>query len=302
MIDFVIVGTFKSASSTLSYELGTHPKIDIPKPKDPYFYLADMCRYLTGPEAFMSEHNEYSVYDRAAFEALFTKTGAHILRGEATPLYLYCHEQAIPALKADNPNARIIIVLRNPIDRAFSNYMHNVKDGYETRSFSECIATWEDTEHLPLHPFFHYVRAGFYDEQVAAYLNAFEHVKIINYDDILTEPQNVMNGIYEFLGIKADYERKDIIRRNKSGRPRLKFLHTFFNRESLIKMILRPIYRTLLPSNELRTRISEKIINLNIKSSTLDSSDKATLEQIYHVNINTLSRKLDCEFVKNWNL
>ena len=52
MIDFVIAGTFKGASSTLAFELGEHPHISIPKPKDPYFYLATLDADLTGPEAF----------------------------------------------------------------------------------------------------------------------------------------------------------------------------------------------------------------------------------------------------------
>jgi hypothetical protein len=300
MIDFVIVGTFKSASSTLAYELGSLPEIDIPKPKDPYFYLAEMCRDLTGPEGFMSEHNEHSVYDRSAFEALFTKTGELVLRGEATPLYMYCHQQAIPALKADNTETRIIIVLRNPIDRAFSNYMHNVKDGYEKRTFAECVATWEDIEQLPLHPFFHYVRAGFYDEQVAAYRRAFENVKIINYDDVLTDPNTVLNDICNFLGVTSNYERKNIIRLNKTGSPKSKYLHDFFKHESTLKKNLRPIYRTLFRSKETRARISESVINFNIKSSKLDSSSHAILSEIYRADIDALGEKPGCEFVKNW--
>ena len=300
MIDFVIAGTFKSASSTLSYELGSHPEIDVPTPDSPYFYLADLCRDLTGPAEFMAEHDAHSVYDRARFEALFTKQGPHVLKGEATPLYLYCHEQAIPALKADNPDARIILVLRNPVDRAYSNYKHNVKDGYEMRPFADCLADWETHEALPLHPFFHYVRAGLYDAQVAAWQAAFEHVLVISYDDVDSRPHEVLNQIAGFLGITPSFTPKETIRLNKSGQPRVRWLHDFIRHESLVKSLLRPVYRALVSNRATRKALSEKVKNLNIKSGDMPASERAALMAIYADDLTRLATRPGCRFVTRW--
>lgn len=299
MIDFVIVGTFKSASSTLAFELGQRPEIEIPKPKDPYYYLRDLAGSYTGHPDFLTAHYAGAVTDAAGFDALFgEKPGA--LRGEATPLYLYCHEQAIPALKADNPDARIVILLRNPVDRAYSNYKHNVKDGYESRPFAECIATWQQDEHLPLHPFFHYVRAGLYDAQVAAWRAAFDHVLVVNYDDVVAHPHEVLNEIARFLDIAPTFEPKEVIRINKSGQPRFRALHEFIRQESTLKSVLRPIYRALVGNRATRKAISEKVKNLNIKSGELPAADRGALMAVYAEDVARLAERPGCGFVKSW--
>lgn len=299
MIDFVIVGTFKSASSTLAWELGQRTEIEIPTPKDPYYFLAQLAGSYTGPEAFLQAHYAGAVTDAASFDAMFgQKPGA--LRGEATPLYMYCHEQAIPALQIDNPDARIVIVLRNPVDRAFSNYKHNVKDGYETRPFTECIATWEKTEHLPRHPFFHYVRAGLYDAQVAAWQAAFENVLVVSYADVAARPHQVLNEIAGFLGITPDFEPREVIRLNKSGKPRSRVLHDFIRQENPVKSILRPIYRALVSNRATRKALSERVKNFNLKSGDLPASERAALIAVYADDIARLATRPGCGFAKNW--
>lgn len=112
MIDFVIAGTFKGASFTLAYELGRHRQISIPRPKDPYYYLAAVRDSLTGPEGFMQAHRAQVVQDPEAFAALFPDDGGTTLRGDATALYMHCHEHAIPAIQADNPDAKIALMVQ----------------------------------------------------------------------------------------------------------------------------------------------------------------------------------------------
>lgn len=301
MIDFVLAGTFKAASSTLGYELAKHPEIFVPTPKDPHYFVAELFQTLTGPADFLRHQHEFGVYNRAAFEELYADAEC-ALKGDTTPLYLYCYEHAIPAIQAENMSMPIIIILRDPVDRAYSNYNHNVKDGFEPRSFSECIETWEKTECLPLHPFFHYVRAGFYSAQVSAYLNAFKNVLIINYDDIINSPQGVLNTTCQFLGITSIIEKNEFIRLNKTGRPRVNFLNDFLTRESMLKKVMRPIYRRLITNRELRTHVSERIVNLNIKSLKVDRTSRAILNKVYRADIEKLSQQPGCEFARSWIL
>ena len=301
MIDFFIAGTFKGASSTLAFELGEHPNISIPKPKDPYFYLSELDADLTGPKDFIQAHRDSSILDRASFEALFPNDNGATLKGEATPLYLYCHDYAIPAIKADNPQARIVIILRNPVERAFSNYNHNVKDGFETRSFAECIDSWENTEVFPLHPFFHYVRAGFYDAQVAAWQAAFTDVKIVNYEQVVTDLHLVLNEVANFLEIPSDFKPGEkIIRLNKSGKLRYPALHRFIMQENPVKTVLRPLYQAVLRNPYMRKRVAERVKNFNIESQVMDAEDRARLNAIFADDIALLSQRPGCGFVKSW--
>lgn len=302
MIDFVIAGTFKGASSTLAYELGRHQRIYIPKPKDPYFYLAGLDGSLEGPAAFMQAHRAASVLDRPSFTALYSDSGS-ALKGDATPLYLYCHEHAIPAIQADNPHAKIVIILRNPADRAFSNFNHNVKDGYETRSFSTCIDGWEKAERYPLHPFFHYVRAGFYDAQIAAYQAAFDHVKVISYDQVVTDIHLALNDIAEFLGIDPNFNpSSDAIQLNKSGMPRFASLHRFILQENPIKNALRPLYRSVLRSPHTRKRVAERVKNFNIESQQMAPGERARLYALYSSDIERVSERVGMDLAQRWGI
>lgn len=302
MIDFVIAGTFKGASSTLAYEMGRHARICIPNPKDPYFYLAALDSSLEGPAAFLQAHRAASVLDRPSFSALYSGCGS-ALCGDATPLYLYCHEYAIPAIQADNPDAKIVIILRNPADRAFSNFNHNVKDGFENRSFSSCIDEWDQTEHFPLHPFFHYVRAGFYDAQVAAYQAAFEHVKVITYDQVVTNIHLVLNDIAEFLGIAPEFKpRSDAIRLNKSGLPRFPALHRFILHENPIKNAMRPLYRNVLRNPNTRKRVAERVKNFNIESQEMAAVERARLYELYSSDIDRVSQRVGLDLAQRWGI
>ncbi len=302
MVDFIIAGTFKAATSTLSYELARHPDIFIPKPKDPYFFLAKLDPTLTGPSAFLSEHRASTVLDRTAFDQLFADAGA-ALTGEATPLYLYCHEQAIPAIRAENPDTKIILILRNPADRAFSNFNHNRKDGFEKRSFAECIDNWQEGESLPLHPFFHYIRAGFYDAQVAAYQAAFRAVKIVTYEQVVSNSHLILNEIAAFLGIAPSFEAgENLIRLNKSGMPRLAVLHRFIKRENALKSALRPVYRAALRSPDARRRLAERVKNFNIKSQEMPRECRARLNAIYSTDIARVSERIGVDLAGKWGL
>lgn len=303
MVDFVIAGTFKGASSTLAFELGGHPTISIPRPKDPYFYLGGLLPLLTGPQNFMQANRTGAVLDRAAFDGLFPDDGDTTLKGEATPLYLYCHDHAIPAIRADNPDTKIILILRNPVDRAFSNFHHNTKQDHETRSFAACIDTWQDTEALPLHPFFHYVRAGFYDAQVAAYQAAFAHVKVITYEQVVHDTHLVLNEIAEFLGITPEFQpERKAIRLNKSGAPRYPALHRFLLQENPVKTALRPLYRTVLRNPYTRKRVAEQVKNFNIESQQMALADRARLNALYASDIARVSERVGLDLVGRWGL
>jgi len=301
-LDFVIVGTFKSATSSLAFQLQGHSDVNIPYPKDPYIFLKDYCSTLEKPVVFLKDHHKSAVYDDDKFDLSFdlSKNGS-ALCGEATPLYLYKHEEAIKNIKTNNPDMKIIIVLRNPGERAFSNYMHNIKDGFEERSFSDVIKQYKTTEIESLHPFFHYIKAGFYYQQVKAYLDAFDNVQVILYDDISSDSEAVMSSIYDFLKIDKQPQKVKISRLNKTGKIKNKKLHSFILQESGIKNILRPIYRFFIRDVQKRKRISEKIKNKNIEKPLLNAEDRGHLSTIFSEDTKELSKLLNKPLDKIWS-
>ncbi len=300
-LDFVIVGTFKSATSTLAYHFQGHPEVSIPTPKDPYYFLKNYCAKLVSPSDYLKRHHDSCIYDDDEFERLFeNKTGTSLKFGEATPLYLYRFNEAIENIKRNNPKMKIVIVLRNPVERAFSNYMHNKKDKYENREFSDVINSYNENEKEGLHPFFHYVKAGFYHAQVQAYKEAFNDVCIISFEELTKEPEVVINKVAKFLGVSKFYHVESQTQLNKTGIVRNQFVYDFLLKESPVKSMLRPIYRFFVGSAKTRRKLAETVKNKNLKSLELNIEDRKRLETIYRKDVKKLSNFLQDDFGRRW--
>lgn len=302
-LDFVIVGTFKSATSSIAFDLQGHSQISLCSPKDPYYFLADYCHTLKSPVGFLEDHHNACVYGDAEFEASFPKPcGEDIISGEATPLYLYRHENCIENIKTNNPDMKIVIILRNPVERAYSNIMHNLKDQYETKDLMELIGNFEESETEELHPFFHYVKAGFYSDQVKAFMENFKNTKVITYDDYVNNHHATLEELYSFLGVPYEAPQEGIVQLNKTGVPRNRLLHKFILEENLLKRILRPIYRLIFRDARKRKTIAETVKNRNIEKPELPREFVLALNKIYEPDLQKLSDFLDTDFRKIWGM
>src|SRR5258708_23200161 len=128
--DFFIAGAPKAGTSALPRALSRHPALFLSKVKEPKFFLSPGVRPRgqTGPGDAHSAQEW--IWRQSRYEALFDRVPAGVPRGESTPFYLY--DRAAPARIAQAvPEARIIVVLPDPVDRAYSNWMHLWSDGLE---------------------------------------------------------------------------------------------------------------------------------------------------------------------------
>jgi hypothetical protein len=135
--------------------------------------------------------------------------------GEASPLYLYSPHAAC-LIKQHVPDAKMLVILRNPVDRAYSAFVHLVRDGRETtRDFGEALAQEdariaEGWEHI-----WHYKRMGLYYEQLKRYFDLFgrDRIKVSLYYDFKTRPVELMRGILGFLEVDDTFVPHDIATR-----------------------------------------------------------------------------------------
>ena len=298
MIDFLIVGSFKTGSSSIAYEISQSKDVFIPKTKDPYFFLRNSLDKYKHPADFIKFQNKYSVLEDKEFNDLF-KDNKKKFQGEATPLYLYLYDDAIKNIAQNNKHAKIIIVLRNPITRAFSNFSHNKKDNFESRSFIESIKNYTKYERGDIHPFFHYVRSGFYFKQVKAYKENFNDVHIVHYEDFIKEPKLEINRILNFLGA-SEVEKVSNIRLNKTGKIRYKYIHKIFNEETFFKRLFRPIFRFFIKDKNDRKSMTEYLKNKNIKGETVDRESNMFLQTVYKEDIDRLSKYLNFDYNSFW--
>ena len=176
--NFLIVGAAKSGTSSLHNYLNQHPDIFMPtfnkngvNVKEPQFFVKEkvMDRIHSG------------VWDWENYIDLFKQAESHQAIGEASVFYLYYYEEAIKNIKRYlNNEIKIIIILRNPIDRAFSAYTHVSRSVKENLSFEEAIEL-EDKRLIKdkkLTPMVRYKDMGLYYKMVNAFLKSFDNVHL----------------------------------------------------------------------------------------------------------------------------
>ena len=202
---FFLIGAPKAGTTALHAALATHPQLSMSRVKEPKFFLGD-GEPPARPAGPGDAHSvQETVWRRDDYEALWPdRPGA--LRGESTPFYL-SDPVALDRIAAAVPDARLIAVLRHPVDRAYSNWAHLWADGLEP--LSDFLAACAAEDHRTAEgwaPFWRYLGLGRYGAQLAALLERFprEQLHVLRYRDLVDEPTAALNGICGFLGVEAD--------------------------------------------------------------------------------------------------
>ncbi len=157
-----------------------------------------------------------------AYRKLFETAAGEAAVGEASPSYL-CHRRAAERIRRYLPDARLVALLRQPAERAFSHFLFNHKKAIEELDdFRAALAAEEERVAAGWHYGYHYRRNGFYAEQLEPYLRAFprEQLLVLLYDDLREDPVACMQRIYAFLGVDAAFRPDTSLRYNVSGMPR----------------------------------------------------------------------------------
>jgi len=223
--------------------LSRHPDIYLSTPKEPKYLSLTANKFPhTGPRD--SEVDEAIIKTRDDYMALFQDAGNERIVGEASADYLYFYEIVIPLIGEMNPGAKILILLRNPVDRAFSAYRHMLRDERETLSFEEALDR-EPERMSANHEFIWYYKdVGFYEPQVSAYIAAFgePNVKVCLQDDLDENPEEVLQDIFRFLGVDENFAPDFDRRLNVSSIPKSESFESFLtDNEHPVKKILRPV-------------------------------------------------------------
>lgn len=140
-----------------------------------------------------------------AYGALFEGVRDEIAWGEATPGYIY-DPYTPERIRRLVPDAKLVAILRHPVERAFSNYLHCVRSGVEPLAFEEALRVEDERIRRKFILRFHYKQKGFYFSQIQRYLRYFDRdqMRIYLYED-WQQPRYLLRDVYRFLGVDESF-------------------------------------------------------------------------------------------------
>jgi sulfotransferase family protein len=205
--NFIILGAAKAGTTALYHYLRQHPRIYLsPLKETNFFALEGETLRFCGP----GDHdyvNCLSITTLEGYQAQFDGVAGETAIGEASPLYLYS-PKAVERIRHYVPDARLIAFVRDPVDRAFSAFLHLVRDNREPyREFRDGLAAEEERIRAGWEHIWHYKRMGLYHEQLRRYYDAFpaERIRVFLYKDLRREPRRTLEEIFRFLEVDPDF-------------------------------------------------------------------------------------------------
>ena len=212
--NFLVIGAYKSGTTALQHALRGHPQVFIPERKGPVFFAFDGVPDDSNPAAARS------VKTLEEYERLFEPATGEPAIGDVSPEYL-ANPNACGRIKARIPDAKLVAILRNPVERAYSDYLMYVRDGQEHADFAMALDE-QDVRYAAGLPTGYYVRTGFFGRQLRAYFEAFprEQLQVHLFDDFARDPASVLAAMFEFLGVDPEAPAPAVERDNVSGIPR----------------------------------------------------------------------------------
>lgn len=283
--NLLIVGAAKSGSTLLADCLGQHPEIYMSPVKEPHYFV---------PNLAVDSLEEYC--------SLFNNATQEKIRAEASTGYLYS-EDAAKAIKKNLPNTKIIMILRNPVEMAFSYWAFMSRRGNETESFETAIATqdqrWSEefmASRVGWPYSYLYIERAKYYHQVKRYLDLFgrDQVKVLIFEEFLQAPQKSFIEIFNFLEVTSSF-KPQIKQVNPGGVIRSKQIEWIIQQEfPLIKNIIPLVWR-----DKIRTFMRD----VNVKTGekpVLSPEMRQKLTKMFSEDVNLLESLLGRKLWKHF--
>jgi hypothetical protein len=293
----LFVGTAKAGTTTIEHALRAHPQVSIPR-KETFFFDHEWMGggrlpypMQRDPATVVTGEQEY----RDLYRGMGGRTTVEIGTG-----YLYHHATAIPRIQSVlGRDVRIGIVLRDPVERAWSSYMHFVKDTHETLDFRSAIAAEPERTAQGWDFMWHHIAMGRYAGQVEAYRNAFPNTRVFFFEDLRKDSAAFMRDVFDLVGVPAA-DMAPVKAQNRSGEPRFRALQRLITTENPVKGLVRPLVRLLVPEDR-RRRARKFMKERNMRATAgLAADDRTWLRDIYRADVERLSGLLGQDLFAKW--
>ena len=284
--NLLIVGAAKSGTTSLHNYLRQHPEIFMTKHKEPHFLInSDIGKNRI--------HN--AVLTLGEYKSMFKTSRCYKYKGESSVMYLTYPDFSIKNInKYLSNDVKIIIILRNPIERAFAGYLHNFRyNSDENLSFEQAIEQSEKRYHeiLDITPDTRYLYVGENYRKVKTFIDEFkENVHVIFYDDYVDNIDLCLAEIFDFLGIKK--VPIDTTKRYMEGG--WMFKSTFLRDIIIPSNKVKSLFKGILPIRMIRQGLRKLVMYMcTVNTPNLTVKMREKLKSYYNQDILQLSRLLN---------
>jgi hypothetical protein len=285
---FILIGAAKSGTSSFYNYVKQHPSVYVSPVAKTNFFVSDFVDGKARIEDLDFTPKQitklnFPVTTLEAYQQLFEDIPAgKTALGEISPMYLNSFVAA-KKLKSSNPNVKLIAMLRNPVDRAYSGYQMQLRQTEEQRDFASNL----DQEEI-------YIRGGFYYEQLKRFFDVFERdqIKIFLFEDFKQNPHQVIQEMFDFIGVDDSFVPDLGTKFNQGGVPKNKGLYGLLFNSSLTAIAKKTI-TPLLPlkiRNKLESNLKNNLLS-KPKPMTLET--RSTLQKIYQEDIVKLEKLIN---------
>ena len=278
--NFIIVGAPKAGTTSLYHYLSEHPEVFMSEPKEVNFFSREEI------EAQGLYYADFKAKDMQSYEQLFDGVKHEKAVGEGSVSYLF-YPNTPQKIKDVLPDVKIIILLRDPVERAFSHYLMDLRLGLVDMSLESTVSGEVDNEKSRLF-YQQYIELGLYYEQVKRYLNIFgkEQVKIYLQEDLRAKGNNVITDLYTFLGVDETY-RPDMTRQhNTFSMPKKNMIGNLYTSN-----FMRVLVRNIVPDK--LKNIMKGFVFDNKPKHVLPPETKRKLQELYLGDIEKLEKLID---------
>ena len=274
--------------------LSKHPGIFIPQRKECRYFSCTLGEFAgPGPQ-----YANTVIRSLEEYQGLFKKAKPGQIYGDISPDYLYYYQNAVPKiLKELNAQVPIIIVLRNPIDRAYSSYLYHLREGWENLSFEDALDAEEERRAANWAWGWSYVDIGLYAKQVKAYTDNFERVLLLLFEEDIVTGQ-AAEKVLDFINLPSVPEIPADIHANVSGYPQNRWLHRVMTDEFIVRKIKKAIKATPLYANS--KRVYRKILEANLKKEEMAAKTREMLKEKFQGDVALLAEQTNISVQKFW--
>lgn len=301
-VNLFLVGAHKAGTTAIYKCLEQSDQIYFPVIKEPsYFYTATRGKQTIGPYG-LDKYSSAKINTLKEYKSLYERAGDCKYWGDASTIYLYA--DVAEEIQNYNPNSKIIISLRNPVDRAYSAFNYVRMEQLEPcEKFTEAVELERKRIGLGWGPDWHYISRGYYYNQVKKYIDVFgaENVLIVVFEDFLKDQEGLIRQLESFLGVDLPLEKLDKVNDTYVAVNSLdKWFRTFIAKSSIVKSLLKRVIPLKLRRKIVEYLLYERSWGKGERPRPIDSRDKDSIRALFDADIENLEKLLGRDLGNVW--